>query len=123
MTPESAENEGPTIVLDQNRRLDLEAKLDEYTKRFTDDMRATDDRVYESPENRGDLVDAAMKIAVLTTLIHDGIVRTFALSRELMHKDPFWEVEYFENACAVIDNYNGMSSAGVQGGTGLPAPS
>lgn len=111
-----APTESPVIVLPDERREQLQAKINEYRKRMADDDEFT------HPE--GQLLmgsGTAYNFCVLERLLSDGTVKTFDLSAELMEKlgDRF-DPAKFGNACGVIKDYCETGGAKVTGGTGLP---
>jgi len=123
-TPDIADTadmpEGPKIELNEEMRSRLQEKLNEYERRLVVYRGARDDRMYQDPRTRPDLVSLEMKIPLLQQLLHEGVVDTFALSRVLSQKSN-WSPDQFTNACAVIEAYNKDDETRLTGGTGLPA--
>jgi hypothetical protein len=111
--------ERPRIELNEAMAPQLERKLEEYKARLAEDQNATDDRIYVPPEERTDLIDSEMKIAVLQALLRDKAVDTLALGDELSQK-PLWSPRLFDHACFIINAYNQNAPGTVRGGTGLP---
>ena len=113
MAEAKLETESPVIHLpsDEKRVNQLKKKLVEYEQRFLKNQ-------YKAPEQ---LMDTICKIAVLGTLLQDGKVTTWELSRELTatYGEGF-SVSRFQNACTVIKDYCATGGKNVPGGTGLP---
>ena len=94
----------------------LERKLEEYKGR----LEKLDDG-YKHPELiRRCNIDSEYKIAVLERLLADGEVNTHAVSLELHKKYGIIDIEAFNNAAGVIEDY--CMTGGIKntyGGTGL----
>lgn len=107
LSPEGIDS--PVIVLDRTKRARLRSKFFEYEARIDP---------YKPPECQ---MGAIMKMEVLSALLEKGRVETWALSLELAKKyGPGFDVDAFNNACAVIQDYNETGGTKVRGGTGLP---
>ena len=65
-------------------------------------------------------MDAIYKVTVLKRLLQDGQVNTYELSLEMakVHGSSF-DVDVFDNACSVIEDYCKTGGANAHGGTGL----
>ncbi|MBT9144063.1 MAG: hypothetical protein DDT29_02477 [Dehalococcoidia bacterium] len=91
----------------------LQEKLAEYKERLGTQMKKDPHKVPEL------FTDTNYKIAVLEKLLTDGEVNTHELSRELNEKYGGFNVDDFNNACAVIEDYAKTGGKEVTGGTGL----
>ncbi len=91
----------------------LQEKLAEYKERLGTQMKKDPHKVPEL------FTDTNYKIAVLEKLLTDGEVNTYELSRELNEKYGGFNVDDFNNACAVIEDYAKTGGKEVTGGTGL----
>ncbi len=103
--------ESPVIFFPDNaeRRNQLQEKLKEYENRA---------KHYRSQIH----VDSVYKIEVLNCLLKDGQVKTWDLARDMAKKYPDFDVEVFNKACAVIEDYCKTGGKNTHGGTGLPTP-
>jgi len=105
--------ESPVIVLSKKRTPQLKAKLEEYKGRL-------------DPHKHPDLQllthsEAMYKITVLERLLIDGSVQTHVLSSEMAEKlGNNFDVELFDKACAVIEDYCKTGGKNLIGGSGLP---
>lgn len=125
MTNEQAPG-GPTIKAPQDpqRRLQLEAKLEEYRARVGDTKGLEDekDRIWRAPES---VVHsgAYYRMKILEAVLRDGKVDTHALSRqmseEMKKEGTSFDVHKFNKACTIIADYIETGGANVIGG-GLP---
>lgn len=110
---------------DAELRKRLRAKLAEYQSRKDGKGEAWE---YWHPEQAHIMApayrDACYKVDVLTAILsaaEGSPIKTFDLNLELVKKyGQMFDVEKFNNACAVIAAYLDPSSAEAQGGTGLP---
>lgn len=97
--------ESPVIELPASTspelRARLEAKLEEYKGRVNPN------------DPLGADADAVYKIAVLQTLLDNGRVVTYELSRALGRLDPDFDPDLFQNACDVIVDYMTTNGANV----------
>lgn len=109
--------ESPVIILPDERKEQLQAKLDEYHSRM-----AKDGDPYTHPEQLLFMGSgAAYKSVVLERVLRDGSLRIWDLSLELSERlGPAFNPEKFTKACAVIKDYCETGGINVQGGTGLP---
>ncbi|MFA6136297.1 MAG: hypothetical protein WC705_03005 [Candidatus Paceibacterota bacterium] len=108
------QEESPIIELpdDQELRQVLENKLAEYNERLKKNP-------YLSPESP-EILDTKHKIAVLEKLLKDGSVNTYNFSKELSEaRDFVFDASFFNNACAVIEDYVKTGGRRTRGGTGL----
>ncbi|MEK7503001.1 MAG: hypothetical protein AAB556_00990 [Patescibacteria group bacterium] len=107
----NASDESPILVLpkDETRKQQLRKKLAEYRGRIDPS---------HAPETQ---MSAICKTTVLERLLRDGQVKTYDLSLEMaeMYGSGF-DVNKFNNACGVIDDYCKTGGQNVSGGTGLP---
>lgn len=60
-----------------------------------------------------------MKLAVLTELLLEKEVDTYELSLELVKEIPSLNLEYYNRACGVINDYCKTGGSNCRGGTGL----
>lgn len=99
----------PIIVFptDETRQQQLRNKLVEYRGRI---------HPYLAPERQ---MDTICKIVILERLLHDGRVNTGELSREMAktHESSF-DVNLFNNACHVIEDYCKTGGQNVYSGMG-----
>ncbi len=108
------QEESPIIELpdDPELRQMLEDKLSEYNERLKKNP-------YLPPESP-EILDTKHKIAVLEKLLNNGSVNTFDFSRELSETRGFvFDASFFNNACAVIEDYVKTGGRHTKGGTGL----
>ncbi len=114
-TQQIRRDEGPVIVLPDERREQLTTKLDEYRERLND-----------NPNMHPELQllagsDTMYKITVLQTLLDKGRVSTFDLSREMAKKlGDHFNPQLFNEACGVMSDYCTTGGKNTTGGTGLP---
>lgn len=107
----------PTIVLPEERRGQLTAKLAEYRERIE-----KDDRKFQHPDLLLTLGDSTTaKIIILERLLRDGQVNTRELMGELRDRlgdlyNPFTLIQ----PILVINDYCQTGGAHAEGGTGLP---
>jgi hypothetical protein len=94
--------------LDPGRRASLEAKLEEYRERLKQRMEANR---YQPPEF---FASTRYKITVLETLLTDGRVDTHDLYQKIKGEDGSVDLEAFNNACGVIDDYATTGGKGVR---------
>src|SRR4030042_4226739 len=103
-------NEPPIIILpeDEAHKQQLHRKLEEYRQRI-DPFR-----------HPGLQMSAVCKKTVLEHLLRDGQVNTWKLSKDMAatHGQTF-DIDAFNNACAVIDDYCKTGGKKAQGGTGF----
>ena len=110
---------------DVNLKKRLEAKLAEYQSRKNGQGKPWE---YWHPEQAhmmsAEYRDACYKFDVLSAVLSatgGHPVNTFDLSLELVKRyGKSFDVEKFNNACGVIENYLGQASYEQSGGTGLP---
>lgn len=110
MKRQAMPTESPVLVLtkDKKRLQQLNGKLAEY--------RGRRDPQYP-PEMQ---MDTICKIAVLERLLRDSRVNTWEFSRELASTyGTSFDVEAFNNACAVVEDYCQTGGQIARGGTGL----
>ncbi|MBI1975038.1 MAG: hypothetical protein HYS57_01605, partial [Parcubacteria group bacterium] len=113
--PRSEATKSPVIVLpdDETRKQQLRDKLTQYKGRV---------HPYRAPELQMNM-DTICKIAVLERLLCDGQVSTWDLSREMAKTyGSGFDVNAFNNACGVIEDYCKTGGQNLRGGTGLRAP-
>lgn len=104
-------NQAPIIELKPELRSQLEQKLLEYHKRLDEKVNSG----YQPPEQYGEWYN----IQVLESLLNNGSVNTYELSREIAaaHDGGIPKLHLFENACAVIDAYaSGKVAIGFRAG-------
>lgn len=104
---------GLVLVLpeDKVRVEQLRDKLEEYKKRLS---------AYDHPDLQLQLDIGYYKVIILERLLENGWVNTRDFSFELAKKHGVsFNVEFFEKACAVIDDYCKTGGQNVHGGTGL----
>lgn len=105
--------ESPVIIFpkDETRQQQLRDKLIEYRGRIDP---------YLAPERQ---MDTIYKIAILERLLHDGRVNIRELSRTMAktHGSNF-DVNLFNNACGVIEDYCKTGGKNLHSGTGLKNP-
>lgn len=110
---DSIDEVSPVIILSEERLPQLKVKLEEYKGRL-------------DPHKHPDLQllmhsDSMYKITVLERLISDGSVRTYDLSLEMAEKlGGNFDVELFDKACAVVEDYCKTGGKNLKGGSGLP---
>lgn len=101
----------PIIILpeDKKRRQQLKNKLEEYEKRI-------------SPHRHPGLqMHAICKKIILERLLKEGEINTWNLSLEMAKTyGSDFNLDDFNDACGVIDDYCQTGGANVKGGTGLP---
>ncbi len=105
-----SKGKSPAIVLPEReeRKLQLYAKLEEYKRRL-------------GKRSGYSYMDTILKIRVLERLLKDKRVKTHKLSLELSREfGSDFDVERFDNACGVIENYCLTGGERAHGGTGLP---
>lgn len=107
----------PTIVLPEERREQLTAKLAQYQGRIEED-----DRKFQHPDLRltlGD--DTTSKIVILERLLRDGQVNTRELMGELRDRlgDMYNPLTLIQPILVIYD-YCQTGGAHAAGGTGLP---
>jgi hypothetical protein len=104
------------IKLSENKLIvkALNDKLLEYKERLGAEMK---EQPYKAPEQYSN--DTVYKIAVLDELLKNGEVNTQELSRELKEKYGFINIDDFDNACGVIEDYNETGGKNNSGGTGF----
>ena len=107
MNREREQGESPILRLAEDRSL-LEEKLKEYKGRIDQ---------YIAPERQ---IGTIYKIEILKALLEHGEVNTYDLSRKLHDRFGVLDVEKFNNACGVIDDYIKTGGKNLSGGTGLP---
>jgi hypothetical protein len=107
-SPPASNVESLKIVLNPQRRTQLERKLEEYKSRMGG---------YSPPELQ---MDTVCKIEVLGRLLRAGTVDVFQLEKELLVRfGTAFDRQAFWNACAVIADYCSTGGANLSGGTGL----
>lgn len=111
--------EGSKIVLNPDMKPRLVKKLVEYRRRLWEVRHAIDERAFLPPQERTDIIDAKMKIAVLGRLVRREVVNIFDLEQRLSQRR-YWNPESFETACVVINAYNADAAGTLVHGTGLP---
>lgn len=104
--------ESPVIFLpmDEVRKQQFRDKLTEYKGRM---------HPYCAPEMQ---MNTICKINVMERLLRDGQVNTWELSREMVETYGNIDVNEFNNACDIIDDYCKTGGANIHGGTGLKNP-
>jgi hypothetical protein len=113
-------SDSPVLVLpdDEERVEQLKRKLEEYRERIASAHRA-------NPNKHPGFInlvmaDALYKKEILERLLRDGQVNTWVLSLELGNTyGPNFDLEVFDNACGVIDDYCKTGGASIIRGTGL----
>jgi hypothetical protein len=96
-----SEQQTTIIELPEELRPKLEAKLREYQGRLNDAF--AKDGGYKPPETYA----AWYAVRILSTLLRDGRIDTWALAREIAaeHGGYIVRLDAFDNYCAVIDGY------------------
>ncbi len=115
----------PVIRLpeDKGRVEQLERKLTEYQGRLERHRKKVRvEHPYWSPEQINCfLSDTRYKIIVLSRVLKDKKVKTYNLSREIAkgEAEGWFDVDAYQNACGVIDDYCLTGGQRARGGTGL----
>lgn len=114
--------ESPKIVLpeDELGRRTLKDKLEEYRGRLEEIKKQNP---YMHPElirrisgrGRG----LGYRIDILESLLEHGELDTHQFSLELKKRDGFFDVENYNTAVAIIDDYCKTGGKNITGGTGL----
>ncbi|MFH1780784.1 MAG: hypothetical protein ABH841_02170, partial [Candidatus Nealsonbacteria bacterium] len=69
----------------------------------------------------GPQMNTAYKIVILERLLRDGQVKISELVREMSEIYANFNIDNFQDACAVIDDYCKTGGKNLFDGTGLPA--
>ncbi len=116
--------EGPKIVLPEDARLKakLERKLEEYRGRMSK-IKEEGDNKFKHPELlfqiNGSYRGACYKASILERLLETGEVNTWDISKELATEYGTFDVQRFNNAAGVIDDYCTTGGKNCSGGTGF----
>lgn len=118
--PKTPERESPKIEFPQDIETvkKMQNKLKDYKQRLESQKSKIDP--HKAPEQVFQmLADTHYKIAVLEKLLLEGSVDAHQLSRELNEKDGQFDIEAFENACGVIEDYSTTGGKRVTGSAGF----
>lgn len=102
-----SEDDSEVITLNESKRPQLEAKLEEYKNRL--------DR-YKAPELDR---DTHYKIAILEEVLKTGLVSKAEMKQILKRQYEHLDGYTFNSAFGVINTYN-SGKGNIRGGTGLP---
>lgn len=109
------ERESITITLPEDPSIlkALDAKLVEYKKRLDEQV---ENNPYQPPEF---FTDTIYKIYILESLIDNGEVKMYNLSKEINDKYGYLDVDDYYNAYSVIEDYAKTGGKNNSGGTGF----
>lgn len=111
----------PVIVLskDSVRKKQLERKLEEYEQRL---KKQEGEFAFSHPDMRLKYTARSRyRMYVLKELLENNKVDTYALSRNIAEKEGgLFDVEAFDEACTIIEDYVKTGGVSLRGGTGLP---